>query len=199
MASNSIRDFSILKQFKIKIHNPKSPSVLEIFWQPPLINWVKCNIDGASKGNPGISSCGGIFRNHDAEFMLCFVEFIGFASSYMVELQGALRAIEVAHQMNWRNLWLETDSALVLLAFTNPNFHVPWSLRNRWQNALILTRQMNFIVTHIFREGNQVADTLANHGLNLNSIMFWNVLPLFIKDSYDKNMYGFTNYRILFG
>jgi hypothetical protein len=58
---------------------------------------------------------------------------------------------------------------------------------------------MNFIVTHIFREGNQVADTLANHGLNLNSIMFWNVLPLFIKDSYDKNMYGFTNYRILFG
>jgi hypothetical protein len=29
--------------------------------------------------------------------------------------------------------------------------------------------------------------------------MFWNVLPLFIKDSFDKNMYGFANYRILFG
>jgi ribonuclease HI len=131
--------------------------------------------------------------------MLCFAEPIGFASSYLAELQGALRAIEVAHQMNWRNLWLETNSALVLLAFTKPNFHVAWFLRNRWQNALIMIRQMNFIVSHIFREGNQVVDTLANHGLVLNSIMFWNVMPLFIKDSFDKNKHGFANYRIFFG
>jgi ribonuclease HI len=199
VASNSIRDFSILEFFKINIDNQNSPSVKEILWQPPLFNWVKCNIDGASKGNPGCSSCGGIFRNHAADFMLGFAEPIFFASSYLAELQGALRAIEVAHQMNWRNLWLETDSALVLLAFTNPDFHVSWSLRNRWLNALILIRQMNFIVSHVFREGNQVADSLANHCLALNSIMFWNVLPLFIKDSFDKNMYGFANYRILFG
>jgi hypothetical protein len=38
VASISIGDFSILKLFKITIHNPKSPAVKEIFWQPPLIS-----------------------------------------------------------------------------------------------------------------------------------------------------------------
>jgi hypothetical protein len=49
-------------------------------------------------------------------------------------------------------------------------------------------------VSHIFREGNQVVDSLANHGLALNSIMYWQELPLFIKDSFDNNKLGLTNY-----
>jgi ribonuclease HI len=147
---------------------------------------------------PGLSSCGGIFRNNDADFLLGFAEPLGFASSYLAELQGALRAIEVAHQMNWKNLWIETDSVLVVLAFKNPNLHVAWSLRNRWNNALVLLRQMNLIVSHIFREGNQVADCLANYGLSLSSIKFWQVMPLFIKDTFDKNKLGLANYRTSF-
>ncbi|MCI80670.1 ribonuclease H protein, partial [Trifolium medium] len=38
-------------------------------WQPPTFNWVKCNCDGASLGNPGLSSYGGIFRNSEALFL----------------------------------------------------------------------------------------------------------------------------------
>jgi ribonuclease HI len=198
VASNSIRDFIVLKHFKVCTHNPKTPIVKEIFWNPPLLNWVKCNIDGASKGNPGLSSCGGIFRNNEADFLLCFAEPLGFTSSYHAELQGALRAIEVAHQMNLNNLWLETDSSLVVLAFKNPDFLVTWSLRNRWQNVLTKLRQMNFIVSHICREGNQVADSLANYGLNLNSILFLHDLPLFVKNSFDRNKLGLANYRFSF-
>jgi ribonuclease HI len=198
VASNSIRDYIILKKFNVNIHNPKVSIVKEIVWQPPLLNCVKCNIDGASKGNPGLSSCGGIFRNNNVDFLLGFAEPLGFASSYLAELQGALRAIEVAHQMNWKNLWIETDSVLVVLAFKNPNLHVAWSLRNRWHNAHVLLRQMNFIVSHIFREGNQVADCLANYGLSLSSIMFWHEMPLFIKNTFEKNKLGLANYRTSF-
>jgi ribonuclease HI len=196
VASNSIRDFIVLKHFKISIHNPKTSIVKEIFWNPPLPNWIKCNIDGASKGNPGLSSRGGIFRNNEADFLLCFAEPLGYTSSYQAELQGALRAIEVAHQMNWNNLWLETDSSLAVLAFKNPDFLVTWSLRNRWHNALIILRQMNFVVSHICREGNQVADSLANYGSTLNSVLFWHNLPLFVKDSFERNKLGFANYRV---
>jgi hypothetical protein len=109
IASGSIRDFIVLKHFKINIHNLFAPIVKEILWHPPLPNWIKCNIDGASKGNPGSSSCGGIFRNNEADFLLCFAEPHGFASSYQAELCGALRAIEVAHQMNRPNLWIESE------------------------------------------------------------------------------------------
>ncbi|KAK2364505.1 hypothetical protein QL285_089371 [Trifolium repens] len=198
VASNSIRDFIILKKFNVNIHNPKVSTVKEIVWQPPLLNCVKCNIDGASKGNPGLSSCSGIFRNNDVDILLCFAEPLGFASSYLAELQGALRAIEVAHQMNWKNLWIEIDSVLVVLAFKNPDIHVAWSLRNRWHNAQVLLRQKKIIVSHIFREGNQVVDCLANHGLSLNSIMVCHEMPLFIKDSFEKNKLGLAHYKTSF-
>jgi hypothetical protein len=100
--------------------------------------------------------------------------------------------------MNWSNLWLESGSVLVVLAFTKPDKHVPWSLRNMWHNALVLLRQMNFIESHICKEGNQVVDDLANHGLSLNCIMFWQELPLFYKVSFDKNKFGLANYMVTF-
>jgi ribonuclease HI len=136
-----------------------------------------------------------IFRNNEVDFLLCFAEPFGFTSSYQAKLCGALRAIEVAHQMNGSNLWLESDSALVVQSFKNPDFLGTWSLRNRWNNALFLLRQINFVVSHIFREGDHVADNLASYGLNLSS-MYWHSLPLFIVDRFEKNKLGLANYRI---
>jgi hypothetical protein len=103
-SSNSIRDFIILKTFKVIIHHPKTPAIKEIIWQSPLHNWTKCNIDGACIGNSGNASCSGIFRNHEAEFMFCFVEPLRNSSQYQAKLCRALRAIELAYQMNWKNL-----------------------------------------------------------------------------------------------
>jgi hypothetical protein len=65
-SSNSIRDFSFLKLFGISIHHPRAMVIKEIIWQSPVVSWIKCTIDGASSGNPGIASCGGIFRDSDA-------------------------------------------------------------------------------------------------------------------------------------
>jgi hypothetical protein len=67
-ANNSIRDFTVLKHFNVNIHNPKAPVIKEVLWCPPLINWHKCNTDGASLGSTGVSSCGGIFGYHAANF-----------------------------------------------------------------------------------------------------------------------------------
>jgi hypothetical protein len=39
---------------------------------------------------------------------------------------------------------------------------VPWHLSNMWFNCKKLITNMNFIVSHIFREENQCADSLAN-------------------------------------
>jgi len=61
-------------------------------------------------------------------------------------LSGAMTAIEITYQNNWRNLWLELDSALVVQAFKN-NYVVPWKLRNKWNNCIIKTRSMNFIAS----------------------------------------------------
>ncbi|GAU32064.1 hypothetical protein TSUD_214200 [Trifolium subterraneum] len=196
VSSNSIRDFTILKKFNVSTHHSTNTVIKEVLWQPPLINWLKCNIDGAAKGNPGLASCGGIFRNHEADMIYCFAEPLGTASAFQAELCGAMRAIEMAHNRNWKNIWLETDSVLVVLAFKNLNSNVTWNLRNRWNNVKLLLRQMNCIVSHIFREGNQVADTLANFGSSLSSLASWHFVPDFVKDSIVKNKLGIRSFRI---
>ncbi|KAK2367484.1 serum response factor protein A [Trifolium repens] len=96
-SSNSIRDFSFLKLFKITIHNPRVPCLKEVIWMPPSLNWIKCNTDGASSGNPGLASCGGVFRDHNADFLLAFAEPLGIASSYFAELSGVIKAIEICN------------------------------------------------------------------------------------------------------
>jgi hypothetical protein len=48
--------------------------------------WIKCNTYGAS--NNTTSSCGGIYRNSNAEFLCGFNENTGMISAYMAELSS---------------------------------------------------------------------------------------------------------------
>jgi len=179
--SLSMLDFSLLKKFNITLHPPKAPQIKEIFWNPPLPLWMKCNTDGAASSIT--SACGGIFRNHKADFVFCFAENTGAGNAFHAELFGAMRAIEIATSRNWTHLWLELDSSLLVNAFKS-NSMVPWYLRNRWFNFLCLIMNMNFIVSHIFREGNQCVDSLANLGLSLDHLTCWFNLPSFIHKSF---------------
>jgi ribonuclease HI len=175
---------------------PKIPVLREIIWQPPLLNWYKCNADGAACGNPGNAACGGVFRDHNADFTFAFSEPLGVDSSVFAEMCGAMRALEIAFENNWLNLWLELDSSLVVAAFKNPAKPVAWPLRNRWKNVMSMISQMNCIVTHIFREGNSVADLLANYGLTSSVYTSWSSVPLFISDGLSKNKLGTPSFRL---
>ncbi|MCH81156.1 ribonuclease H protein [Trifolium medium] len=108
-------------------------------------------------GNPGPSSCGGIFRNSNAEFLGASAYNLGISNSLCAKLNGAMYAVGIAYQKGWKNLWLETDSMLVVTAFKSSKI-IPWQLKNRWDNCILLLASMNFFVTHIFRKGNTCAD-----------------------------------------
>jgi len=163
-------DFQILKKFSISIHPPRAPQIKEVIWNPPLPTWTKGNTDGSA--NSLSSACGIIFRNCLSDCILCVAENIGTGDAFQAELCGAMRAIEIAHQRNWINFWLETDSKLVVMAFSNDS-DVPWNLSNRWFNCKKLLFGMNFVISHIYREGNQCADSLANIGLSLQGLFVW--------------------------
>jgi len=105
-----------------------------------------------------------------------------------------MRAIEIAKEKQWLNIWVETDSSLMVHAF-NSNILVPWHIRNRWNNGLVIIRSMNCVVTHIFRESNQVADSLANYGLISNFFEFWEEVPGFASESFARNKIGLPNFR----
>jgi hypothetical protein len=91
----------------------------------------------------------------------------------------------LAHQKNWKNIWIESDSALVVLAFENHEMHhVTWSLRNKWLNVQFLLRQMHCIVTHIYGEGVQLADFLANHDFTLTEFCIWHDMLMSLLESF---------------
>lgn len=96
--SNSITELGILKAFSVNIHARKAPSIKQVDWQPPNCGWIKCNSDGAARGNPSYAACGGLFRGSKGEILGCFAENLGISSSLFAEISAAMNAIEIAFE-----------------------------------------------------------------------------------------------------
>ncbi|PNX55286.1 hypothetical protein L195_g048913 [Trifolium pratense] len=62
------------------------------------------------------SSCVAIFRNNSANMICCFAQNTSLDFAFHAEFCGAMYAIEIEHRLNWHNLWIETDSILVVKA-----------------------------------------------------------------------------------
>jgi len=185
-----------LKTCKVNIKPPRASLIKEVIWAPSLSSWVKVNTDGASI--PTRAAAGGIFRNFEGVCLGGFSQFLGDANALHAELIAAMNAIEVAALMGFSNVWLESDSQLVIRAFKS-NTVVPWGLRNRWENCIHITHRMRFCASHIYREGNTCADSLANFGLSLSSLhLFWfDTIPNFVSREYNRNRLGMPNFRFV--
>lgn len=198
VSSPDMREFSILKSFRVPIKPPNAPRVIEVIWTPPIFDWVKVNTDGAATKSPTNAAAGGIFRDRDGNCIGCFAQNLVNGNAFHSELMAAIIAMEVAQREGWFNLWLETDSQLVYLAMKS-SASVPWILRNRWHNCLAFVRGINFTFSHVYREGNACADGLANIGLALppNSFVWHTNIPDGIREEYSRNRLGLPNYRFV--
>ena len=138
-----------------------------------------------------------VLRDHNSLFLGAFAQNLNTNSAFNAEVLGAITAIDIATEKNWTNLWLETDSKHVTLAFKNKEM-VPWSLGNRWLNCLDDIKQMNFLISHVYREGNSCADSLANVGLALSLFVWFPSLPDCIRKYYITNRLGMPNRRFVY-
>jgi hypothetical protein len=92
------------------------------------------------------------------------------------------------------DIWKLCDRACPLKNYGKQK--VIWSLRNRWKNVQVLLRQMNCIVTHTYREGNEMANMLAiTLVFSLDAFCFWQETPLIIRNCCVKNKLGMPNFR----
>jgi len=119
VSSYAIADFVILKAFNATIHHPKPPDIIEIMWQPPIFEWVKCNSNGVVVGLNGLAACWGIFRNMNVDHLGSFDVNIDNGNALKAELTGAMFAVEIVYQNNFGKLWLDIDSKLVVAAFNS--------------------------------------------------------------------------------
>ncbi|KAM3288258.1 hypothetical protein P3S67_021688 [Capsicum chacoense] len=74
--------YTTVEQLNLVIHSQA------IFWHKPDHGWVKLNVDGCSKGNPGPAVGGGIIRDHAGVMISTFVEFYGECSNNLAEAKA---------------------------------------------------------------------------------------------------------------
>ncbi|KAL0427066.1 UNVERIFIED_CONTAM: putative ribonuclease H protein [Sesamum latifolium] len=147
----------------IKSHPPPQEEKLDtiVKWEKPQRDWFKLNTDGASKGNPGISGAGGILRDPQGRVLFAFEEPLGCMSNTLVELKAIYRGLQLSIERNITKIWIETDAQVIIKLIANPSLGA-WYLQNTLMTIRTLLQQIEFKVSHIFREGNQIADLFAN-------------------------------------
>jgi len=129
----------------------------------------------------GFSARVGIFCGSRGEYIGSFSSFLGVRKSLYAEVTGAILAIELAWSKGFRRIWLACDSSLLCQSFSSFNL-IPWSLRGRWRKYIKICKEIEFKVSHIFREGNHYANKLASLSLeNKLELKWYDVLPAVIK------------------
>jgi ribonuclease HI len=150
------------------------PSSSSYFWSPLPEDFIKLNFDGASKGNPGAAGFGVVFRNHHGHILLISAGFLGHSTNNAAELWGLIKGLELAIKNDFTKLIVEGDSQIIInllrriLNGANPDRISPiWRLSHGLQIITdLLQPNLAVIPAHIRRKANQVADELANMGIN---------------------------------
>jgi ribonuclease HI len=126
---------------------------------------LEVNIDGASRGNPGLSAIGIMVKNNGI-ILVEHAEFLGIRTNNQAEYEALKRALEICNQLD-NEITILSDSEL-LVNQRNSKYR----LRNQQLKIIsmeISNLEKNFDkiqYKHISREKNNKADRLANKALN---------------------------------
>ncbi|MGI9534629.1 MAG: ribonuclease HI family protein, partial [Thermodesulfobacteriota bacterium] len=127
-----------------------------------LSNPVNIYVDGASRGNPGDSGIGILFKDNNDNNKE-FKKYIGVGTNNNAEYTALITALEIAKSENLEEINIYTDSQLVANQ-VNGTWKVKDSdiklLFNKTKD--LISNFPHFTITHIRREYNSEADRLAN-------------------------------------
>ena len=110
---------------------------------------------------------GDVLRGARGEWIQGLTEHFGICTSVKAELRVALRGLKMARELGLKKVWLRADSTVVVgMLRGNGN----WNPVNKpfitQRKQLIERTDWEIKITHCYREANQVADKLANLGIN---------------------------------
>ncbi len=130
----------------------------------PPDSTIEIYIDGASRGNPGESGIGILFKDNE---QYNFKKYIGIGTNNNAEYTALITALEIALKSGLTRLRLNTDSMLVANQINGSWKVKDPEIRILFSKAKSLIEKLeDFSITHIRREFNSDADRLANEAIN---------------------------------
>jgi ribonuclease HI len=124
------------------------------------------NIDGASRGNPGLSGIG-VVISKDGQKIVEHREFVGSTTNNLAEYLALKKALKIASTLNDNDITILSDSELIVNQ-RNRSYKV------RSKQLKIIFREVNNLekyfksvsYRHVPREDNRAADLLANRAID---------------------------------
>lgn len=140
---------------------------------------------------------GGCFRNQHGQLKLGFSYYYGIGTNMVAEGRALLDGLRLAqyHKINISAIC--TDS-LALIQMIRNRSNPPWSLVPWWNSLLQMISRFHCPIYHSYREGNQLADSLANHAVQVGcNEEFTSIrdLPLIAKSYAIADARGIYNFR----
>jgi len=145
---------------ELQRHN-NSYNINIVRWIPPPINWVKCNTDGASRGNPGPSSAAFCIRDYSGSLVVAKGFKIHNTSNLVAEARAIREGLFFCKEHLLSHVIIETNS-MAMVQILEGGWNVPWSVTLEVNSINCLRRSLSARVQHTFREGNTLADYFAN-------------------------------------
>ena len=177
-----------------KWYNSNNNMRIEIFvgWEPPPADWVTLNMDGASRQNPDLAGCGGVFRGGKGEWLGGFAEKLGICSSVRAELRAVLRRLLLARDKGFKKIIIFVDSIMVMgMLKGDMDCNARHHTIIQCCKSLMEANDWEVRISHCYREANQVADTLANLGIELTcSFAYFNEPPREVSPSLYADQIG---------
>ena len=145
-------------------HTMSTPHMVK--WEAPPRGWRMLNTDGAARGTMGLAGAGGVLRDETGTWLIGFSEFLGHCSATMAELRAVLRGLQIAKEVATTKLWVQVDSTVIISMLSKDTQCHP-AYHSLIKQCKLLIDWAGWVVkiSHCFREANQVADKLANLGV----------------------------------
>ncbi|KAH0650294.1 hypothetical protein KY284_030206 [Solanum tuberosum] len=157
----------VLTKYKPKLYHHR------VTWEKPQLGWLKCNTDGASRGNPRESSYSFCLRDNHGDLIYAEAQKIGQSTCMQAEIMAILKALTYCANNDITNVVVESDS-LSLTRMINKDWKIPWEYTKEIEEIHILQGTTHAIIVHGYREVNQLADTMANEAFMQQEGIKWN-------------------------
>ncbi|CAN1182978.1 Putative ribonuclease H protein At1g65750 [Linum perenne] len=142
--------------------------VIQVGWCAAEQPFFTLNSDGSVRGRHGIATAGGCIRDNTGRILDAFTCNLRRCSITRAELTGAVVGLERAWELGAQAVEIQMDSSCAISILNGQlnleHQHAGLVLRLR----RLLERRWRVRIIHIFREGNHLADHIANRGHDLN-------------------------------
>lgn len=159
----------ILESFCVQSFAEYEPRLMVVKWLLPPHCFFKLNTDGASRFAPGPAGGGGAVRDHSGSLIFAYACPLGVLSSFYAELLSLFTGLRLCRRLGIPIQFIEMDSLLLVQLLTQQK-NIPWRIWHLWSELTLLLGSPSPTVTHIYREANGLADSLANAGCELLSM-----------------------------